>query len=69
MAKYKIKANKQQLSSFGIDYDITGLTGELKHKYPTGWYAIEVTHTYDAGTFTNVFDIPKTFLKRVGNES
>ena len=66
MEKYKIKANKQQLESFGIDYNITGLVGELKHKYPTGWYTIEVTHTYEAGTFTNEFNIPKTFLECVG---
>jgi len=66
MEKYKIKANKEQLESFGIDYNITGLIGKLKHKYPIGWYEIEVTHTYEAGTFTNTFGIPKTFLECVG---
>lgn len=66
MEKYKVKANKQQLENLGISYDITGLTGELKHKYPTGFYVIEITHNYEAGTFTNLFDIPKTFLECVG---
>lgn len=65
MEKYKVKANRQQLENLGISYDITGLTGELKHKYPTGFYVIEITHTYEAGTFTNLFDIPKTFLECV----
>jgi len=65
MEKYKIKANKQQLENLGIDYDITGLVGELKHKYPTGWYEIELTHTYEGGTSKISFDIPKTFLKRI----
>lgn len=66
MEKYKVKANKQQLATLGIDYDITGLIGELEHKYPTGFYAIKITHHYEAGTFTNSFDIPKTFLECVG---
>lgn len=66
MEKYKVKADKRQLESFGISYDITGLVGELKHKYPTGWYEIEITHACPAGTFTNSFDIPKTFLEMVG---
>jgi hypothetical protein len=65
MTKFKVMANKKQLASFGIDYDITGLVGELKYKYPTGWYEIKITHTCEAGTFTNSFDIPHTFLKKV----
>lgn len=68
MGEYKIKANKKQLLSFGINYDITGLIGKVKHKYPT-WYAIEIIHVYKTGTFTNIFYIPKTFLKRVKNKS
>jgi hypothetical protein len=67
MNKYKITANKNQLESFGIDYDITGLIGRLKRKYPTGWYCIEITHDRDGFEFTNDFDIPKTFLKRVSD--
>jgi hypothetical protein len=63
--KYRINANKDQLNGFGIDCDINGLIGEIKHKYSTGWYAIEITHTYDSVTFTNIFDIPKTFLQRI----
>lgn len=65
MDKYEVKANKQQLSSIGVDYEITGLVGVLKDKYITGWYAIEITYTCDAGTFTSVFDIPKTFLSKI----
>ena len=65
MTKYKVKANKQQLSSIGIGYEITDLVGVLKDKYITGWYAIEITYTCDAGTFTRVFDIPKTFLTKL----
>jgi len=63
--KYKIKATNQQLDNFGICYEISGLTGILKHKYPTGWYELEVTHTYDGNTFTNNFDIPHTFLEEI----
>ena len=65
MTKYKVKANKQQLSSIGIGYEITDLVGVLKDKYITGWYAIEITYTCDAGTFTRVYDIPKTFLTKL----
>ena len=65
MEKYKINANRDQLYSIGIDYDIRGLVGILTHKFPTGWYELEVTHTYEAGTFTNKFDIPATFLEKI----
>jgi hypothetical protein len=61
--KYLIKANKEQLNRLGIVYEITGLVGTLKYKYPTGFYEIEVTHKVGAITVTNSFDIPKTFLK------
>ena len=67
MEKYEILANKEQLKSFGITYEITGLIGILKQKYPTGWYELKVEHTYNSMTFTNNFDIPKSFLKQVVN--
>ncbi len=64
-AHYKINANKTQLSSIGINYNLTGLVGLLKSKYPTGWYELEVTHQSNGTTFTNNFDIPKTFLTKI----
>jgi hypothetical protein len=63
--KYKIKANKDQLERLGISYDITGLIGVLKSKYPTGWYCLEVEHEVDGFKFTNSFNIPKSFLKKI----
>ncbi len=60
MEKYKVIANKKQLISLGITTDITGLIGELKYKYETGWYAIEINH--------NTYEIPKTFLKLINND-
>ena len=33
-----IKANKKQLENLGISYDITGLKGNITHKFPTGFY-------------------------------
>ena len=65
MGKYKIKANKDQLDSIGISYDITGLIGTLTREWPTGWYEIEVKHKIGDMEFTNKFDIPQTFLKQI----
>lgn len=60
--RYKVKANKQQLKSIGIDYDITGSIGILIQKYVTGWYQIEVIH---GDSITYVVDIPKSFLEEI----
>lgn len=60
-----IKANKRQLENVGIDYDITELKGYVTHKYPTGFYEVEVTHKVNGNEFTNVFDIPKTMLELI----
>lgn len=65
MRKFKITANKQQLEGIGISYELTGLIGTYKGKFPTGWYLIEVTHDIGGVKFTNEFDIPKTFLKEI----
>ena len=65
MRKFKIKANKKQLEDIGVDYEITGLVGELTHIFPTGWYELKVKHKIGDIEFTNHFDIPKTFLKEI----
>ena len=65
MRKFKITANKEQLLSVGIDYDLTGMVGTYKNKFVTGWYLIEVTHYVGNMEFTNEFDLPKTFLKEI----
>jgi len=65
MAKYKIKAKKHQLRNFGINFEITNLIGTLKKKYPTGWYAIEVSHECYGQKCETIFDIPQTFLELI----
>lgn len=63
MRKFKVIADSNQLKEIGIDYSITGLTGELIREYPSGWIELEITHTPEHGiTFTNQFDFPKTYL-------
>jgi hypothetical protein len=65
MEKYEINANKAQLERLGISYDISGLIGVLKFKYPTGWHHLEVEHEIGEYKFTNSFDLPKSFLKKM----
>lgn len=60
--KFKINANKEQLSKFGIDDNIYGLIGELTYKYPTGWYQIKVPVMKNGDVYHEYYDIPKTFL-------
>lgn len=48
-----------------MNYDIVGLLGVLKHKFPTDYYVIEITHMHNRNIFTNLFDIPKTFLENI----
>ena len=66
--KYKINATQQQLENIGISYNLSGLIGTLKNKYPTGWYCLTVKHKVGKINFTNDFDIPKTFLSALANE-
>jgi hypothetical protein len=58
-----IKANKEQLESIGIDYEITNLKGQIKGYYPSGYIQVEVTHSWEGIEFTNDFDIPKYWLE------
>lgn len=60
--RYIITATEEQLRSFGISSDISGLDGELIKKFPSGWYTLNVEHKVHDITFNNDFDIPKTFL-------
>lgn len=41
---YKIIANKEQLESIGISYDINELTGSLEKEYSNGWLTLCVKH-------------------------
>lgn len=68
MEKFKIKASKTQLEEIGISYDIMNLDGILKHKYPTGYYCLEVTHKVGKYSFTNDFDIPSRFLEPINQK-
>jgi len=65
MRKFKILANKEQLDGIGISYELTGLVGTYKGKFPTGWYLLEVTHYVGDIEFNNDFDFPKSFLKEI----
>lgn len=65
MEKYKILAVKEQLENIGIDYDITNLIGVLENRFPTCYYALRVKHKVGDMEFTNTFDIPKYYLKKV----
>ena len=58
-----VKANRRQLENVGVSYDITELHGKVTHKYPTGFYEVEITHKINDREFTNKFDIPKTMLE------
>ena len=69
MRKFKILANKKQLNGLGIDYDITGMVGELTHIFPTGFYEVEVSHKRHNIIFVNRFDIPQTMLKEIKDET
>ena len=59
----KIIANKKQLESIGIDYDISNLIGTYNHIFSDNWYAVEVEHKIGKYTFKNEFDIPKEYLE------
>ena len=63
--KYKIIASKVQLVDIGIDYDITGLIGEMKKYYINRWLTLEVSYTVGETTVTNSFDIPRDLLIKV----
>ena len=58
-----VKADKNQLESVGIDYEITNLQGKVKGYYPSGYVQVEITHTWEGMDFTNDFDIPKWWLE------
>jgi hypothetical protein len=59
LQKFKVKANKNDLESIGISYDINGLVGDLVKNYGTGWLVLSITHEYNGFKFTNEFDLPK----------
>lgn len=63
MEEAKVTANKEQLESIGIDYDITNLEGTVKGYYDSGYVQVEIEHKDGKVTFTNNFDIPKHWLK------
>ena len=58
-----VKANKEQLESVGIDYEITNLTGNVKGYYESGYVLVEIEHVDCCHTFTNDFDIPTHWLE------
>jgi len=63
MEKATVKANKEQLESVGIDYDITGLEGDVKGYYHSGYVQVEITHNGNGFEWTNDFDIPIRWLE------
>ena len=63
MESVKINATKEQLASVGIDYEITGLTGYVNHKFPSGYWCVKVKHVWEGLEFENEFDIPNFWLE------
>jgi hypothetical protein len=63
METARVIANAERLDSIGIDYDITGLSGEVLGYYPSGYVNVRITHTEGKYTFTHDFDIPSYWLE------
>lgn len=59
----QVLASKHELRGIGIDYNITGLTGEITNKYPTGYYEIKITHEWKGIKFINNFYIPEHLIE------
>lgn len=69
--KYKVIANKEQLSDIGIGEDIiglsgiTGMTGELIKTFPDNWIYLRFKRVLNGVEFTNDFGIPLDYLVEV----
>jgi hypothetical protein len=59
MSIFIVKANKSELESIGISYDITYLEGTLIKIFDDGWLSPSINHNVGKFEFTNAFDLPK----------
>ena len=59
----KVQATREQLSTIGIDRDITGQTGEVIRYYSTGYVQIELPYGRKSRGFISNFDLPKEWLE------